>query len=83
MISIGPLTVQDNLQHPKNLLVASIAIAAGCMALLMVGLARLAHSCQRVNREHKYWSKRRRRCTALVGVFMALEVGLDPCPHHL
>eukprot|EP00891_Asterochloris_glomerata_P003520 jgi/Astpho2/3520/Aster-06433 len=71
---VASLEGTNNLQHPKNLLAASIAIAAGCMALLMVGLARLAHSCQRVNREHKYWSKRRWRCTALVGVFMALEL---------
>ena len=82
LINVGPPTVQAKLQkHPQAVLGASIGVVAASMALLMVGLARLAHSCHGVNREQKYWSKRRKRCTAMVGVFTALEVGCNPHPH--
>ena len=61
--------------RPVPLLWSFLGIGAACTMLVLAGLARLAHSCQRVSREQKYWSKRRLRCTALVSVFTALEVG--------
>ena len=80
LINVGPLGVQSHLYlRAPPLLSSSIGVGAGCTALLMAGLARLAHSCQKVNREQKYWSKRRLRCTALVSVFTALEVGMKSC----
>ena len=81
MIIVGPPTVQRKLQtHPRAVLGATIGIVAWCLTLLVVGLVHLACSCRRVNRDGKYWSKRRRRCTALVGVFTTLEVGWTHVP---
>ena len=51
------------------------AIAAVCLALLIAMLGRWLHGFRMVYTQHKYWAKRRLRCTGLVAVQAAVEVG--------
>ena len=55
------------------------AIAAVCLALLIAMLGRWLHGFRLVYTQHKYWAKRRLRCTGLVAVQAAVEVS-SGCP---
>ena len=61
------------------------AIAAVCLASLIAMLGCWLHGFRLVYTQHKYWAKRRLRCTGLVAVQAVVEVGTGclGCTPHL